>query len=164
MPEDSLHFDKVNDTLEIFLSTDRHLENNRVGTEDVLHLLNSLEEVSTRAVHLVNVTNTWHIILVSLAPYSLRLWLNAIGSRVSSYGSVKNAERALNLSGEVNVSRSVNQVDFEVLVLVSPVTCGGSRSDSDTTFLLLSHPVHSSCTVVNLTYFVGFTSVEENTL
>ena len=80
MPQDSLHLDEVNNTLEVLLCTDRHLQNYGVCTQDVLHLLNSLEEVSTRAVHLVNITDTWHVVLVSLAPYGLRLWLYTIGS------------------------------------------------------------------------------------
>ena len=71
MPEDSLHLDEVNHTLEVLFGTDGHLEHNGVGAKDVNHLLNGLEEVSTRAVHLVHVTDTGHIILVSLTPNGL---------------------------------------------------------------------------------------------
>ncbi len=47
VPQDSLHLDKVNNALEVLLCTDRNLDNDRVSTQDILHLLNGLEEVST---------------------------------------------------------------------------------------------------------------------
>ena len=47
VPEDSLHLDKVNETLEVLLCTDRAAESYWVSAENVLHLLNYVEEVST---------------------------------------------------------------------------------------------------------------------
>ena len=71
MPQDGLHLDEVHDTLEVLLSTDRNLDSNRIGTQDILHLLYGLKEVGTRTVHLVDITDTWHVVLVSLTPHSL---------------------------------------------------------------------------------------------
>ena len=71
MPEDSFHSEQVNDTLEIFLSADGHCQYNRICTQDVLHLANDLEEVGTGTVHLVDVADARHIVLVSLTPYGL---------------------------------------------------------------------------------------------
>ena len=92
MPQNGLHFDEVNQTLEVLLCTDGHLDNYGVGTEDVLHLLDSLEEVGTRTVHLVDVADTGHIILVGLTPHRLRLGLNAVSCRVGGYGTVEHTK------------------------------------------------------------------------
>ena len=164
MPEDSLHLDEVNDTLEVLLSTDRNLDDDRIGAQDVLHLLYSLEEVGTRAVHLVHITDTRHVVLVSLAPHGLRLRLNAVGSRVSGDGAVEHTERALHLSGKVHVSRSVDKVDLVCLPVPVPVTSSGGRGDGDTTLLLLHHPVHGGSAIVHLTNLVGLSCVEQDTL
>ena len=56
------------------------------------------------------------------------------------------------------------QIDLELLVVIAPVTCGGSRGDSDTTLLLLCHPVHGGCTIVHLTNLVSLTRIEQDTL
>ena len=71
MPQDGFHLDEVHDTLEVLLSTDRNLDSNRIGTQDILHLLHGLKEVGTRTVHLVDITDTRHVVLVSLTPHSL---------------------------------------------------------------------------------------------
>ena len=92
MPKDSLHLDKVNNTLEILFCTDRNLNGHRVGTQNVLHLLYGLEEIGARTVHLVHITDTRHIVFVGLTPHSLRLGLNTVSSRVSGDGSVENAQ------------------------------------------------------------------------
>ena len=47
VPKDSLHLEKVYNALEVLLSSDWNLNRTRVSTEDVLHLLYCLEEVST---------------------------------------------------------------------------------------------------------------------
>ncbi len=54
-----------------FFETVQHLNNNRVSTQDVLHLLNSLKEVGTRTVHFVDISDTGNVVLVGLAPYGL---------------------------------------------------------------------------------------------
>ncbi len=103
------------------------------------------------------------MILVSLTPHGLRLRLHAIGSRIGSNGTVKHAERTLNLCREVDVSRSVNQVNLIDIAVPSPVTCCGSRGNGDTSLLLLNHPVHRSCTIVHLTNLVGQSGVVQDT-
>ena len=60
--------------------------------------------------------------------------------------------------------RSVDDVELVVVVLPIPVHGGGSRRDSDTTLLLLHHPVHRGRPFVSLSQLVVLTRVEENTL
>ena len=87
-----IHLYKVNKTLECLLCTDWHTERHWISTEDILHLLNYIKEVSTRTVHLVYITDTRNVILVSLTPYSLRLWLNTTYSTVCCNSTVEYAE------------------------------------------------------------------------
>ena len=54
----------------------------------------------------------------------------------------------------------VNDVDLVVV----PEAGGGSRSNRDAAFLLLSHPVHGGCAIVDLTDLVGNTRVKQNAL
>ena len=92
MPQDGLHLNQVNQTLEVLLSTDGHLDYYGVGTQDVLHLLYRLEEVGTRTVHLVHITDTGYVILVGLAPYGLRLRLNTIGGRIICHSTIEHPQ------------------------------------------------------------------------
>ena len=123
MPVDGLHCDQVDNALEGFLSTDRNLDGSGICSEHFLELTNNLEEVGTRAVHLVDITDTGYIVLVGLTPYGFRLRLNTAYSAESGNGTVKHAERTLYLDSEVNVSRSVNEVDFVLVTVILP-ECG----------------------------------------
>ena len=164
MPDNAVHLDEVNYTLEVFLSSDWDNDRHWVSAEHFLHLSYDLEEVSARAVHLVDVAHARNVVLVSLAPYSLRLWLHTAHCTVGCHSSVEYAERALHLSSEIDVSRSVNQVELILVSVPCPVCCSSCRCDSDTALLLLSHPVHCCSTVVNLTDLVSLASVEEDAL
>ena len=163
VPQNGLHLDKVYNTFEVFFCTDRDLYRTRVSTQDILHLLYRFEEIGSRAVHLVHVSNTWNVVLVGLAPYGFRLGLNAVGSRIGSHSTVENAQRAFHLGGKVNVTRSVDKVNLKRLLIIVPVTRRSSRSNGYTTLLFLCHPVHGGCTIVHLTNFVGLTRIEKDT-
>ncbi len=164
MPEDSLHGDEVDHTLECLFSTDRNLDGARVGTEHVLELAYYFEEVCARTVHLVDITDTGHVVFVGLTPYGLALGFYTAHSTESGNGTVEHAERTLHFDCEVDVSRGVDQVDLIFIVVIFP-ECGGSgRGDCDASFLLLFHPVHGSGTIVNLADLVCQTGIEEDTL
>ena len=164
VPEDSLHLDEVNDTLEVFFGTDRNWDYTRISAKNGLHLAYNFKEVGTWAVHLVYITDTWYVILVSLTPYSFRLGFNATYCTVSCYSAIEHAEWTFYLGSKVNVSRSINQVDLVDLVVPVPLAGSGSWGDSDTALLLLGHPVHGSATIVYLANLVSFTCVEQDTL
>ena len=63
-----------------------------MSTEDVLHLANNIEEVGTRAVHLVDISNTWNVVLVSLTPNGFRLRFNATNGAICSNGTIEHTE------------------------------------------------------------------------
>jgi hypothetical protein len=58
------------------------------------------------------------------------------------------------------VPRGINDVD----PVTFPVTGSGSRSDGYAALLLLGHPVHNRCTFIYLSYLVGNTCSEKDTL
>ena len=164
VPKDSLHLDKIHYALESLLISDRNLDRARGCTEYLLNLANHIEEVGPRTVHLVHVAQTRHIVFVSLTPNGFRLRLNTTYSTESHHGTIQNTKRTLHLYGKVHVPRGVYQVDFVLIALVRPISGSCCRSDSDTTLLLLNHPVHSSSTIVHLTDFVCQTGVVQDTL
>ena len=164
MPQDRFHLHEVNDTLEGLLCTDRDLDRTRSCTEYFLDLTNYVEEVGTTTVHLVHVAQTRYVIFICLTPNGLTLRLYTTYRAQCHYGTIQDTERTLYLYGKVHVPRSVNQVDLIFVTCVVPVGRRCSGRDSDTTLLLLNHPVHRSRSIVHLTDLVGQTRVEQNTL
>ena len=155
---------KVYDSFEFILRTDRQNDRKRRSAEVLLDLAAYGEEIGARAVHLVDVTDTRHVVFVGLTPNGLRLGLHAAHGAEGSHGAVQHAQRTLHLDGEVDVSRSVDQVDLILVILVVP-ECGRSRrGDRDTAFLLLSHPVHHGRPLVRFADFVSLARVEKDTL
>ena len=164
MPVDGAHADQVDDALEVLLRTDGQLDWHCIGTEHITHRLDSLQEVGAATVHLIDVAETGYAILLSLTPYGLALRLYAGNGVEGLDGTVEDAERALHLSGKVDVSGSVDQVELILLIPIGPEGGGAGGGDGDTTLLLLLHPVHRSGTLVHLTDLVDQSGVVEDTL
>ena len=132
------------------------------------------EEIRTHNVHLVDVSHSGNLILVGLVPNGFGLGLNAALCTKDSNRAVKYTKRTLNLYGKVNVTGGVNDVDTVLVVLCSsgivlvlsgnPIAGSSSGSNSNTSLLLLCHPVHGCTTLVGLTYLVSLTGVEKNSL
>src|SRR5262249_54982235 len=99
-------------------------------------------------------------ILICLSPNGLRLWFNT-GNGIENHDpSVEHTQRTLNLGSKVYVAGSVNNIDT---MLIPEAGCC-SRRNSDTTLLLLRHPVHCGRPFMHLTDAVNLFGVEENTL
>ena len=129
-----------------------------------MNLAHYVEEVSTTTVHLIHVADTRNIVFVRLTPYCFRLRLYTTNCTECHHSTVQDTKRTLYLNSEVHVTRSVYQVDLEFLTQIVPVGRGSSRGDSDTTLLLLLHPVHRCSTVMYLTNLVSQAGIEQNTL
>ena len=164
MPKDGLHLDEVHNTFEVLLCTDRNRDHTGRCTEDILHLAYHFEEVGARTVHLIYVADTGNVVFVSLTPHGFRLGLHATHCTVGSYCTVEDTKRAFNLRREVNVTRSVDEIELIFYTIVSPEGSRCGRRNRDTAFLLLFHPVHGCATFVHLTDLVGFTGVEQDAL
>ena len=170
----SVHIDQVNDTAEGILLTDRQLDGHAVSVQTIMQHLDAAEEVSTHGVHLVDVHHTGDLVFISLTPNGLRLRLDTTLCGQNGHRTVQNTQRTLDLNSEVNVARSVDNVDAVTILLecdrillglgVRPVAGGSSGSDGDTTLLLLNHPVHRGAAIVDLTDLMVDTGVVQDTL
>ena len=128
--------------------------------EAVDHRLHATVEVGADPVHLVDVGDPRHAVLVGLAPDGLGLGLDA-GDRVEQRDrAVEHAQRALDLDREVDVARRVDDVD----PVAVPLAGRGRGGDRDAPLLLLLHPVHHGRALVNLPHLVGPTGVIEDAL
>ena len=129
-----------------------------VRLEAALHHVDGAVEVGADAVHLVDEAEARHVVLVGLAPHRLGLRLDA-GDRVEhGYGAIEHPQRTLDLDGEVDVARGVDDVD----AVVVPHTGRRRRRDRDATFLLLGHVVHGGGAVVNLADLVALPGVVQD--
>ena len=170
----SLHIDQVDDALKGVFLADGQLDRHAVGVQTVVQHLDAAEEVGAHGIHLVDVNHTGDLVLVRLAPDSLGLGLNAALRGQNGDRTVQNAQRALDLDGEVDVARGVDDVDTMTALLVgdgivlqlgvAPVAGGCSGGDGDTTLLLLHHPVHGSGAFVHLADLMGDAGVVQNAL
>ena len=124
-----------------------------------------LKEVRARAIHLIHKRQTGNLILVCLTPYGFRLRLNAANGTVHHASSIQHAHRTLYFNREVDVPWGINNVNTVLWKITShtlPERGGRSRSNRDTTLLLLLHPVHGCCTIMHFTNFVINAGVEQN--
>ena len=124
-----------------------------------MHHIEHMIEVRAHDVHLIDVNHAGDVIMVSLSPNSLGLRLNTALCTKNRHASVQNSQGALNLSGEVDVTRGVDDVDAGSV----PEAGGCSRGDGYATLLLLLHPVHGRGTLMGLAELVVDTGVEQNT-
>ena len=100
------------------------------------------------------------LVLVGLAPDGLRLRLYAGDGVEQRDRTVEHAQRALDLDGEVDVARRVDDVD----PMIGPLAGGRGRRDRDAALLLLLHPVHRRGALVHLAHLVGAAGVVEDAL
>ena len=111
-------------------------------------------------VHLVDERHLGNAVLVGLVPDGLRLGLHPAYGAEDDDGPVEDPEAPLDLNGEIDMTRRVDDVDL----MVFPGAGGHRRGDGDPPLLFLRHPVHHGLAVVDLAHLVGFPRVEENPL
>ena len=145
------------------LCSDREAYGNCIGTEFSLDFIHAGEEISSDSVHFVYIGNLWNTILVRLSPHGLGLGLYAADCAECRNRPVQYSQRAFDFDGEINMSRSVYQVDLIGVSMEMPECGGSSGGNSDTTLLLLHHPVHCGGSFMNFADLVGLTGVEKDT-
>ena len=158
------HGNEVDNAPEVVLGAHRNLSGDGVSVEALLHGLDSVEEVSAHAVILVDKSDAGDVEGGSLTPHGLGLGLNASNGVEDSDSAVENAQAALDLSGEVDVARGVDDLDAVVGTVLLPEARGSSGGNGYATLLLLNHPVHGGSALMNLTDLVGLAGVVKNTL
>ena len=163
------HGHEVDDAPELVLGTHGDLDGHGVGVQALLHGVDGVPEVGADAVILVDEGDARDVEVAGLAPHGLRLRLNAGDGVEHGDGAVEDAQRALDLGGEVNVAGGVDDLDAVGRALASlaalvPEAGGGSRLNGYAALLLLDHPVHGGGTVVDLTDLVGLAGVVQDAL
>ncbi len=167
-----IHLEQVDQADVGILLADRDVDHDRVLAESVADLIHAAIVIGTDHVHLVDECHTGDIVLVSLAPYVLRLGLNAALCGEHTYCTIQNAQGTLDLDGEVDVTGGIDDVDtmlqstglLLVVVLQRPVAGGCRGRDGDTSLLLLCHVVHGCGAVVGFTNLVVYTGIIQDAL
>ena len=152
---DGLHGDEVNDAAETAFAAQRKLHGEGRGAEACLDGLKCAGEVSANLVHLVDETDARDLVAIRLAPHRFGLGLDALFAVENRDAAVEDKERALNLDGEIDVPRRVDDVDAVRIALVEarhrlPKARGGGACDGNAALLLLGHPVHRGRAIVDL--------------
>jgi hypothetical protein len=101
-----------------------------------------------------------------------RLGLDTGDSTQNHDSTVQNAQRSLDLDGEINVTGGINQVEVvlllnTLLILLNPVTESGRGLDGNTLLTFQVHGVHlgtDAVTPADLVDSLDTTSVEKNSL
>ena len=127
--KDRLHFNEINNSEELALSTNRKLNWKRLSTEPLTDRSYALLEASAHSVHLVDEAETRNTELVSLTPNSLRLWFYSAHCIEYSNCAVKHTKRTLYFNRKINVAWSIDYVDLilrKISVRTAPLTCGCS--------------------------------------
>ena len=125
----------------------------------VSHLLHDAVEVRADAVHLVDERDFRHMILLRLTPNLLGLRLDAANGAIQRHRAIKNAQRTLDLCGEVDVSGSINQ--RKAVIAPGNASCCGL--DCNATLLLLNHEVHSCRAIMHLANLIALSRIVQNT-
>src|SRR6185503_12841572 len=77
--------------------------------------------------------------------------------------AVEDSQRTFDFHGEVDVTRSIDNIDAMINAASFPVAGGRSAGNCDTALLLLLHPVHRRRTLVYLANLVRDTRVVKDT-
>ena len=144
---------------EVVLGAHRDLSGHGVGVETILHGLDSVEEVSAHAVILVDEGDAGDVEGGSLTPNGLRLGLNAGNGVENGDSAIEDAQAALDLGGEVNVARGVDDLDAVVLTVLVPEAGGSSGGNGYAALLLLNHPVHGGLTGIDVGHDADVTGI-----
>jgi hypothetical protein len=113
----------------------------------------------THTIHFIDKTDAGDAVLISLAPNSFRLRLDAGYAVKDDNAAVKNAQTALNFGREVNMARGVNDINL----VVKPERRCRRRRDGNATLLFLHHVIHGGRTLMHLAHAMNAPSVVEDT-
>ena len=155
-----LHFEQVDDALKGGLGADGKLDGNGVAFEPIVHHFENVEEIRTHDVHLIHIDHPRHVVFIGLSPDGFGLRLNAALGAENGHRAVEHAQGALDLDGEIDVTRGIDDVD----PAVAPEAGGSGGRDRDAALLLLLHPVHNGVALVGLAQLIGTARVEQDAL
>jgi hypothetical protein len=91
-PDKCLHLDEVDDADEVSLGTDRDLEDEWLRAKTILDHGDATIERCTGSIQLVDEADPWDLVLVSLTPDGLGLWLDTCDAIEDSDSAIKDTE------------------------------------------------------------------------
>jgi hypothetical protein len=160
VPDNSFHLDEIDDPFVCILGTNRKLDWDGICLQAILDHGYAAKEIGPYPVHLVYKGNTRDPVLVGLTPDGLRLGFDPTDRAKDSHSAIENPQRPLNLNGEVNVPRSIDDVD----AVIPPGAGRSCRRDGYAALLLLLHPVHGGSAFMHLANPVRDSRIIKNTL
>ena len=110
-PHERLHGDQVDEAVEVALGADRELQDERGRVEAVADHVDAAVELGAGAVQLVDEADARDAVAVGLTPHRLGLRLDAGDAVEHGDRAVEDAQRTLDLDGEVDVAGGVDDVD-----------------------------------------------------
>ncbi len=157
-----LFAEQVHDAFEFVFQADGELHQHGVAAQLAAELLNHLLGVSAGAVHLVDERQAGNAIAPHLPVDGQRLGLHPTNGAKDENGPIQDAETALDLDGEVDVARGVDQVD----VVAVPLDRGRGAGDRDAALPLQVHVVHGGAgpAALHLLHAVDAARVEQHPL
>ena len=158
MPHDRLHVDQIDDALELIFLADGNLNGYGSSAEPLADGIDSVLEIRTHLVDLVDEANARHAVFISLTPNFLRLWLHPVHRVKHSDRAVQHAQRALHFRREVHVAGGVDDVNANV----APSAGRRRRRDGNPALLFLLHPIHGCRAFVHLSDAVRLSRVEQD--
>ncbi len=135
------------------------MDADRAAANARLNIRNATKEIRADLIHLIDEDDTRNIVFIRLTPNGLSLRLYTLIAVEHANSAVKDAERALNFDGEVDVAWRIN--DIETLTIPESRRCG--RSDGDAALLLLLHPIHRRRAFMHFADFMALAGIIEDT-
>jgi hypothetical protein len=111
-------------------------------------------------VALIDEGNARDPVLIGLTPHRLRLGLNTSHRTKHGDSTVEHPQATLDLDGKIHVSGSIDDVHS----MIPPEASRGGSRNADASLLLLFHPVHDSCALVDFAHRLRHARVEQNPL
>ncbi len=109
--------DEVRHAGELVVTADRHVTYDGLRVQPFFDAFHAVREVRAHAVHLVDVAHARHVVLVREPPVRFRLRLHAGHAVEYDNRAVEHAQTAVHFDREVDVPRSIDQVDLVTLPL-----------------------------------------------
>lgn len=131
-----------------------------IATELVAKLPDHGIRIRARPVHLVDESDTGHVVTLHLAVDRDRLRLDTSHGTQNEHGTIEHAKAPLNLDGEINVARRIDQVDSVSL----PLDRSGGTGDGDPSLLFQIHVVHCGAFAADFLDTMNSPGVEKDPL
>jgi hypothetical protein len=152
--------DQIDHPVQISLNSMRQVNESRIHSQLRLDLAEHTARVGPCPVQFIDECQPGHLIAIRLPPDSLALRLHSFNAGKNDDCTIKHPQAAFDLSREVDVARSIDEIDLVVV----PFESGGCGRDGDTALALISPKVHYRFAIMDLADLVGLAGIKEKPL